>query len=91
MNNFHGRRVCYLGGVESADVCVQIADFYLHLIGTYYVVVAGIVANKFIIIFRVMVYRQDCGAKSRKGFFFRVIGKGGDIEAPHELKFPWKH
>jgi nanoRNase/pAp phosphatase (c-di-AMP/oligoRNAs hydrolase) len=75
MNNFRGRRVCYLGGVESADVCVQIADFYLRLIGTYYVVVAGIVGDKFIIIFRGDGYRQDCGAIAQRAF--GLIGKGG--------------
>ncbi len=75
MNNFHGRRVCYLGNVESADVCVQIADFYLHLIGTYYVVVAGIVVDKFIIVFRGDGYRQDCGAIAQRAF--GLIGKGG--------------
>jgi nanoRNase/pAp phosphatase (c-di-AMP/oligoRNAs hydrolase) len=75
MNNFHGRRICFLGNVESADVCVQIADFYLHLIGTYYVVVAGIVGDKFIIILRGDGYRQDCGAIAQRAF--GLIGKGG--------------
>jgi nanoRNase/pAp phosphatase (c-di-AMP/oligoRNAs hydrolase) len=75
INNVHGRRVCYLGGVESADVCVQIADFYLHLIGTYYVVVAGIAGDKFIIIFRGDGYRQDCGAIAQRAF--GSVGKGG--------------
>jgi nanoRNase/pAp phosphatase (c-di-AMP/oligoRNAs hydrolase) len=75
MNNFHGRRVCYLGSVESADVCVQIADFYLHLIGTSYVVVAGSVDDKVIIIFRGDGYRHDCGAIAQRAF--SLIGKGG--------------
>jgi nanoRNase/pAp phosphatase (c-di-AMP/oligoRNAs hydrolase) len=75
INNFGGRRVCYLGNVENSDVCVQIADFYLRLIGTYYVVVAGIVGDKFIIIFRGDGYRQDCGALAQRAF--GLIGKGG--------------
>ena len=75
MNNFRGRRVCFLGNVESADVCVQIADFYLRLIGTYYVVVAGIVGDRFIIIFRGDGYRQNCGAIAQRAF--GLIGKGG--------------
>jgi nanoRNase/pAp phosphatase (c-di-AMP/oligoRNAs hydrolase) len=86
MNNFHGRRVCYLGGVESADVCVQIADFYLHLIGTYYVVVAGIVGDKFIIIFRGDGYRQDCGAIAQRAF--RLIGKGGGHRSAARIEVP---
>ena len=75
MNNFRGRRVCFLGSVESADVCVQIADFYLRLIGTYYVVVAGIIGDKLIIIFRGDGYRQNCGAIAQRAF--GLVGKGG--------------
>lgn len=75
MNNFHGRRVCFLGSVESADVCVQIADFYLRLIGTYYVVVAGIIGDRLVIIFRGDGYRQNCGAIAQRAF--GLIGKGG--------------
>jgi nanoRNase/pAp phosphatase (c-di-AMP/oligoRNAs hydrolase) len=86
MNNFHGRRVCYLGGVESADVCVQIADFYLRLIGTYYVVVAGTVGDKFIIIFRGDGYRQDCGAIAQRAF--GLIGKGGGHRSAARIEVP---
>lgn len=75
MNNFRGRRVCFLGNVESSDVCVQVADFYLHLIGTYYVVVAGIVKDKLVIIFRGDGYRQDCGMLAQKAF--GAYGNGG--------------
>ena len=75
MSNFRGRRVCYLGNIESADVCVQVADFYLRLIGTYYVVVAGIVGDRFIITFRGDGYRQDCGAIAQRAF--GLLGKGG--------------
>ena len=75
INHFRGRRIGFLGDVESPDVCVQIADFYLRLIETYFVVVAGIVDEKLIIIFRGAGYRQDCGeiAQSACG----LIGQGG--------------
>ena len=75
MKHYRGRRVGFLGHVESPDVCVQVADFYLRLIGTNYVVVAGIVNDKLIIIFRGDGYRQDCGviAQSACG----LIGQGG--------------
>ena len=75
MNNFRGRRVCFLGKVESPDVCVQVADFYLRLIGTYYVVVSGIVGDRLIIIFRGDGYRQNCGALAQKAF--GLYGSGG--------------
>ncbi len=86
MNNFRGRRVCYLGNVESADVCVQMADFYLRLIGTYYVVVAGIVGDRFIIIFRGDGYRQDCGAIAQRAF--GLIGKGGGHRSAARMEIP---
>jgi nanoRNase/pAp phosphatase (c-di-AMP/oligoRNAs hydrolase) len=86
MNNFHGRRVCFLGSVESADVCVQIADFYLRLIGTYYVVVAGIIGDKFIIIFRGDGYRQNCGAIAQRAF--GLIGKGGGHRSAARMEIP---
>jgi len=75
MSHFRGRRIGFLGSVESPDVCVQIADFYLRLIGTNYVVVAGIVDDKLIIIFRGDGYRQDCGAIAQRACGF--IGQGG--------------
>ena len=86
MNSFRGRRVCFLDSVESADVCVQIADFYLHLIGTYYVVVAGIVGDRLIIIFRGDGYRQNCGAIAQKAF--GVIGKGGGHRSAARMELP---
>ena len=86
MNNFRGRRICFLGNVESADVCVQIADFYLHLIGTYYVVVTGIVQDKLIIIFRGDGYRQNCGAIAQKAF--GAVGKGGGHRSAARMEIP---
>jgi nanoRNase/pAp phosphatase (c-di-AMP/oligoRNAs hydrolase) len=75
MKNYRGRRIGYLGHVESPDVCVQVADFFLRLIGTYYVIVAGIVNDRLIIIFRGDGYRQDCGAVAQKAC--GLIGQGG--------------
>ena len=86
MNNFRGRRVCFLGNVESADVCVQIADFYLRLIGTYYVVVAGIIEERLIIIFRGDGYRQNCGAIAQRAF--GSIGKGGGHRSAARMEIP---
>jgi len=86
MSNFHGRRVCYLGNIESADVCVQVADFYLRLIGTYYVVVAGIVGDRFIITFRGDGYRQDCGAIAQRAF--GSLGKGGGHKSAARMEIP---
>ncbi len=86
MNNFRGRRVCFLGTIESPDVCVQVADFYLRLIGTYYVVVAGIVKDKLIITFRGDGYRQDCGALAQKAF--GSYGNGGGHRSAARMEIP---
>jgi len=86
MNNFRGRRVCFLGDIESADVCVQIADFYLRLIGTYYVVVAGIVEDRLTIIFRGDGYRQNCGLIARRAF--GEIGQGGGHRSAARMEIP---
>jgi nanoRNase/pAp phosphatase (c-di-AMP/oligoRNAs hydrolase) len=86
MNNFRGRRVCFLGKVESPDVCVQVADFYLRLIGTYYVVVAGIVDDRLIITFRGDGYRQDCGVLAQKAF--GLYGNGGGHRSAARMEIP---
>ena len=86
MNNFRGRRVCFLGTIESPDVCVQVADFYLRLIGTYYVVVAGICEDKLIVTFRGDGYRQDCGALAQKAF--GLYGNGGGHRSAARMEIP---
>jgi nanoRNase/pAp phosphatase (c-di-AMP/oligoRNAs hydrolase) len=65
---YRDRVICFLGPVESADACVQVADFYLRVINIFYVIIAGIVKDRLVIIFRGDGYRQDCGAIARKAF-----------------------
>ncbi len=86
MKYYRGRRVGFLGQVESADVCVQIADFYLRMIGTYYVVVAGIVGDKLILIFRGDGYRQDCGSIAQN--VCGMIGQGGGHRSAARVEIP---
>ncbi len=86
MTHFRGRRVGFLGYVESPDVCVQVADFYLHVIGTSYVVVAGIVNDRLVIIFRGDGYRQDCGAMAQQAC--GRIGQGGGHRSAARVEIP---
>jgi nanoRNase/pAp phosphatase (c-di-AMP/oligoRNAs hydrolase) len=65
---YHDRVICFLGTVESADACVQVADFFLRVINVFYVIIAGIVKDRLIIIFRGDGYRQDCGSIAMKSF-----------------------
>jgi nanoRNase/pAp phosphatase (c-di-AMP/oligoRNAs hydrolase) len=86
MKHHRGRRMGFLGRVDSPDICVQVADFYLHLIGTYLVVVSGIVDDKLIIIFRSDGYRQDCGAVAKR--VCNLIGKGGGHRSAARIEIP---
>ncbi len=86
MKHHRGRRVGFLGHVDSPDICVQVADFYLHLIGTYFVVVSAIVNDKLIIIFRGDGYRQDCGAVAKR--VCNLIGKGGGHRSAARIEIP---
>ncbi len=71
---YHNRRryrdriISFLGKVDSVDVCVQVADFFLRVVDIYYVIVAGFVKDRLIIVFRGDGYRQDCGAIAKKAF-----------------------
>jgi nanoRNase/pAp phosphatase (c-di-AMP/oligoRNAs hydrolase) len=71
---YHNRRryrdriMSFLGRVESVDACVQVADFFLRIVGISYVIIAGIVKERLVIIFRGDGYRQDCGAIAAKAF-----------------------
>jgi len=80
------RVICFLDAVESADVCVQVADFYLRLINIFYVVIAGIVKDRMIIVFRGDGYRQDCGAIALKAF--GNIGSAGGHRSAARVEIP---
>jgi nanoRNase/pAp phosphatase (c-di-AMP/oligoRNAs hydrolase) len=82
---YRDRIVCYLGKVESADTCVQVADFFLRLVEIYYVVIAGIVRDRLIIVFRGDGYRQDCGAIAIKAFGGYGIAGGHKSAARVEI------
>jgi len=75
-----------LGKVESVDACVQVADFFLRLVDIYYVIIAGIVKDKLIIIFRGDGYRQDVGAIAQKAF--ANYGNAGGHRSAARVEIP---
>ncbi|MCL2669555.1 MAG: bifunctional oligoribonuclease/PAP phosphatase NrnA [Syntrophaceae bacterium] len=83
---YRDRVVIFLNTVESPDACVQVADFYLRVINIYYVVIAGIVKDKLVIIFRGDGYRQDCGAIARKSF--GMHGTAGGHRSAARVEIP---
>jgi len=85
-HRYHDRVICFLGAVESADVCVQVADFHLRIINVFHVIVAGIVKDRLIIIFRGDGYRQDCGSIAMKSF--GNIGSAGGHRSAARVEIP---
>ena len=83
---YRERVICFLGAVESADVCVQVADFHLRIINVFHVIVAGIVKDRLIIIFRGDGYRQDCGSIAMKSF--GNIGSAGGHRSAARVEIP---
>jgi nanoRNase/pAp phosphatase (c-di-AMP/oligoRNAs hydrolase) len=65
---YRDRVIAFLGTVESADACVQVADFLLRVINIYHVIIAGIVKDRMIIILRGDGYRRNCGLVARNSF-----------------------
>ncbi len=91
-HSYHHRRryrdrvISFLGRVESVDACVQVADFYLRLVDIYYVIIAGIVKDRLIIVFRGDGYRQDCGAIAKKAF--GIYGSAGGHRSAARVEIP---
>ena len=88
---FHRRRyrdriTSFLGKVDSPDVCVQVADFYLRIVEIYYVVIAGIIKDRLIIVFRGDGYRQDCGNIAQKAF--GKYGSAGGHKSAARVEIP---
>ena len=83
---YRDRVICFLGAVESADVCVQVADFHLRIINVFHVIVAGIVKDRLVIIFRGDGYRQDCGSIAIKSF--GNIGTAGGHRSAARVEIP---
>ena len=83
---YRDRIICFLGTIDSSDACVQVADFYLRIINIFYVVVAAVVKDRLVIIFRGDGYRQDCGAIAMKSF--GNIGSAGGHRSAARVEIP---
>jgi nanoRNase/pAp phosphatase (c-di-AMP/oligoRNAs hydrolase) len=58
----------YLGEVETPDLCVQIADFFMRVHGMKWTYVSGLYRGKLIVIIRNDGYRKDAGRLARRAF-----------------------
>jgi nanoRNase/pAp phosphatase (c-di-AMP/oligoRNAs hydrolase) len=83
---YRDRVICFLGPVESADACVQVADFYIRIINVFHVIIAGLVKDRLIVIFRGDGYRHDCGAIAVRAF--GGIGSAGGHRSAARVEIP---
>ena len=58
----------HLGKVSSADICVQVADFFMGVYGMSWSFVSGVYKGKLIIILRNDGYRKDAGKLAERAF-----------------------
>jgi len=58
----------HLGQVPSADICVQIADFFMRVYGIGWSFVSGVNQGKLIVILRNDGYRKDAGKLAARAF-----------------------
>ena len=83
---YRDRAMCFLGKVESTDACVQVADFFIRIAEIYYVLIAGIVRDRLVIVLRGDGYRQDCGAIAIKAF--GGYGSAGGHKSAARVEIP---
>lgn len=58
----------HLGEVETPDLCVQVADFFMRVHGMKWTFVSGLYRGKLVVIIRNDGYRKDAGRLARKAF-----------------------
>ncbi|MBI3097972.1 MAG: DHH family phosphoesterase [Planctomycetes bacterium] len=65
----------HLGLVESADVCVHIADFFMRMNEISWVIVGGIAGGRLVVVFRCDGYQKHAGRLAESAF--AAIGSAG--------------
>jgi nanoRNase/pAp phosphatase (c-di-AMP/oligoRNAs hydrolase) len=83
---YRDRIISFLGPVDSPDACVQVADFFLRVINISFVIIAGIVKDRLVVIFRGDGYRRDCGAIARRAF--GQLGSAGGHRSAARVEIP---
>ncbi len=83
-----GRKGIYahVGEVESPDICVQIADFFMRVHGMSWTFVSGIYRGKLVIIIRNDGYRKDAGKLATRAF--GALGTAGGHRGAARAEIP---
>lgn len=76
----------HLGEVPSADICVQIADFFMRVYGIGWSFVSGVHRGKLIVIFRNDGYRKDAGKLAARAF--GAFGSAGGHRGAARAEIP---
>ncbi len=63
-----GRLHVHLGRVTHPDICVQIADFFMHVDSVKWSIVSGVHQNYLVVIFRNDGVRKNAGLNAKKSF-----------------------
>jgi nanoRNase/pAp phosphatase (c-di-AMP/oligoRNAs hydrolase) len=79
----------YLGKVPSADICVQIAEFFMRIYGVAWSFVAGVHGEALVVILRNDGFRKDAGRLANEAFgpFGSAGGHRGASRAEISLDF----
>jgi nanoRNase/pAp phosphatase (c-di-AMP/oligoRNAs hydrolase) len=70
-----GRVFSYLGNVNSPDICVQLADFFMRVHKVSWSVISGLYNDTLIVIFRCDGQRKDAGKMAQNAF--SIFGSAG--------------
>ncbi len=76
----------FLGKVDSADICVILADFLLRIYEISWSIVAGLIEDMLVIIFRSSGYRRNAGQLATK--LFGELGKAGGHKEMARAEIP---
>jgi nanoRNase/pAp phosphatase (c-di-AMP/oligoRNAs hydrolase) len=87
-NRIIGRKGIYthLGEVPSADICVQLADFFMRVYGVHWSFVSGVYRRKLIVIIRNDGYRKDAGRLAAR--VFGAFGSAGGHRGAARAEIP---
>lgn len=80
------RAVLSLGAVETADIAVILADFFIRVSGIEFVAVAGIEKDKLVIIFRSRNLKRDAGKTAK--LRFSDLGAAGGHRSAARAEIP---
>ena len=86
MRRYRKRIYTHLGEVKGADICVQVAEFFLRVHDIAWIVVSGVYKNKLIIILRNDGYRKDAGVLASKAF--STFGHAGGHKGAARAEIP---